>query len=270
MLDWFSQSMADILQSSCNTWSKGHRYILVHGAGSFGHFTAKEYGLRSASSDAIIDETQQAFIAQGVAETRLSVQTLNQKVIASLTSKQVPAVGLSPMGLGLPCPTTPESKELFQSTLRNLISTTLDAGFIPVLHGDACLYGMYGAGIVGGDMLLELLGPVATKAVFVTDVAGIFTSNPHEDPTATLVPLIEVHGTTGEVSTPGVVASGSSHEHDVTGGLAAKLGAAAAIASTNLPVAIVQCGTRSAQEALKGNKFETGTRVVRKPTEELV
>ena len=254
MLEWFSQTMAEMRHSS-------HiRYIIVHGAGSFGHFTAKEYGLRSLSTSPDIDPENQEYLMQGVAETRLSVQTLNQHVITSLLSHKVPAVSLSPLGLGLACPATEEAKNEYQAALQRLVSTTLDAGLVPVLHGDACLYGKYGAGILGGDTLMELLS--ADQAIFVTDVAGIYTSNPHTDPNATLVERIEIDAE-GKLSTAGVTASGSHHDHDVTGGLAGKLGAAATLAKENTPVVIVECGTISAQQALRGHDFSLGTRVVR-------
>lgn len=274
MLKWFSQSMSEVItqdtsnNTKCSTATK-RRYILVHGAGSFGHFTAKEYGLRGLSSEPNIDPKQQGYIVEGVAETRRSVQTLNQHVISALLKHGVPAVGLSPLGLGLPCPNSDESKRAFQEGLQRLIASTLEAGFVPVMHGDACLYGTYGAGILGGDTLLELLGAssdtMIQQAIFITDVAGIYTSNPHVDPTATLVERIEI-GDEGEIlatSSGAVKATGSTHEHDVTGGLAAKLGAAATIAKSNIPVSIVQCGTMSALQALGGSTFEEGTLVVR-------
>jgi isopentenyl phosphate kinase len=272
MLDWFSQSMSAILRRSNDTLSCSHtaRYIVVHGAGSFGHFTAKEYGLRGLSSDPNIDPAKQDYLVEGVAETRRSVQTLNQHVILSLLKNHVPAVGLSPLGLGLPCPNSKETKRDFQEALQRLLDTTLDAGFIPVLHGDACLYGAYGAGILGGDTLLELLGSSVQKAIFITDVPGIYTSNPHVDPDATLVDRIEIdkdgHVIVSEASGE-VEATGSTHEHDVTGGLAAKLGAAATIAKGNTPVTIVQCGTISAQQALRGSEVDIGTLVLRKKEE---
>jgi isopentenyl phosphate kinase len=256
MLDWFSRLIAERLESL-----RPHRYILVHGAGSFGHFTAKEYGLQSLSETPDIQPKEQAYLVEGVAQTRRSVQTLNQRVVASLLSHKVPALGLAPLGLGLVCPSTDETRAEYRAALQRLVATTLDAGMVPVLHGDACLYGPYGAGILGGDTLMELL--TADRAIFITDVSGIYTSNPHKDPNATLVEKIEIDED-GTVTTPGVTASGSSHEHDVTGGLAGKLGAAATLAKRSVPVVIVQCGTDNAKQALRGEEVAVGTQVVRR------
>lgn len=257
ILDWFGRTVAEVRQSST------HSYVLVHGAGSFGHFTAKEYGIRSVSAEHISDEfnlENQRHLMEGVGETRRSVQTLNQHVVKSLLSHKVPAVGLSPLALGLVCPSTAETRKEYQVVLQRLVALTLDAGLVPVLHGDACLYGPYGAGVLGGDTLMELLD--ADQAIFLTDVSGIFTSNPHTDPDARLVELVEIDND-GNLKTPGVAASESRHKHDVTGGLAGKLTAAAALARRHVPVVIVECGTESAKQALQGVDVDVGTRVVR-------
>jgi isopentenyl phosphate kinase len=257
VLDWFSRTMAEVRKSS------RHRYVLVHGAGSFGHFTAKEYGIRSISAELSADEynpENQRHTMEGVGETRRSVQALNQHVVKSLLSHKVPAVGLSPLTLGLVCPSTAETRKEYQVALQRLVTLTLDAGLVPVLHGDACLYGPYGAAVLGGDTLMELLD--ADQAIFLTDVSGIFTSNPHTDSDATLVELVEIDAD-GNLQTPGVAASESRHKHDVTGGFAGKLTAATGIARRNVPVVIVECGTRSAKQALQGVGVEVGTRVVR-------
>jgi len=55
----------------------------------------------------------------------------------------------------------------------------------------------------------------------------------------------------------------STAEHDVTGGVAAKLEAAAAIAATGVPVIIVQVGTAHAEAALRGEWPERCTVVQR-------
>ena len=77
------------------------------------------------------------------------------------------------------------------------------------------------------------------------------------------------HPGNGELSFPaGSVGSGgrgissSVAAHDVSGGLAAKLENAAAIAAAGVPVCIVQVGTPHAAEALAGRWPEVCTRVV--------
>ncbi len=67
----------------------------------------------------------------------------------------------------------------------------------------------------------------------------------------------------GPVGSPGAAGISSSvAAHDVSGGLAAKLESAAAIATAGVPVCIVQVGTPHAAEALAGRWPEVCTRVV--------
>jgi glutamate 5-kinase len=68
--------------------------------------------------------------------------------------------------------------------------------------------------------LMELLGvqPWIHSIVFITDVEGVFERDPRQDPNARLLPYLAVNQSNGEIVTT-VAASGSSHDHDVTGGL---------------------------------------------------
>jgi len=293
MLDWFSETMAHALLQSTTRKKyddddeeesfQQHRvqYILVHGAGSFGHFTAKEYGLRSQkkTTSPPPNNSNHTHLMYGVAKTRLSVQTLNHLVLSSLIQRNIPAVGISPW-FGKPCPASSDdnnsSSSSFQDRLWDAVSSALESGLVPVLHGDACLYNSNnngGAGIVGGDDLMELLNRALSNnnnkttraAVFVTDVQGVFTSDLNKDPNAKLVPVIQIDQQTGAllVNNNDIDASGSSHKHDVTGGIAAKLGSAIALAQMETTtVSIVQCGTVHAEHALQGKSFEIGTNVV--------
>jgi isopentenyl phosphate kinase len=64
------------------------------------------------------------------------------------------------------------------------IRQSLDAGLLPVIHGDACLLDETHAGILGGDTLVEglvgskIMKESIHKVIFITDVAGVFTSDP--------------------------------------------------------------------------------------------
>lgn len=189
---------------------------------------------------------------QGLAQTRQSVQRLNAKVVQALIEQGVNAVALSPcFGALNILPKTrkrisdgEESEEsLSSSILRALCTTvesTLRAGLVPVLHGDACLYrgnnddddeggevGTATAVILSGDTLLEWLGsaPWVSRAIFLTDVDGVHTHDPKSDPKARLLREIAVSrdpknaGEFVEMDGEHIEASGSKHDHDVTGGL---------------------------------------------------
>ena len=177
------------------------------------------------------------------------------------------------------------------------IKKALQAGLVPVLHGDACLlYDGMRAGILGGDTITEGIvsvwdsiddesntrrGKIA-KVIFITDVAGVFTSDPKAKKNAELIRYLTVDRTTGEVTisnrdgegligkeSDALDVSGSSHDHDVTGGLKAKLSAAASIAQSGIDVMISQCGYKSTERFVKGDyesiwDVETGTLLAQK------
>ena len=155
----------------------------------------------------------------------------------------------------------------------------METGLTPVLHGDAVFDTQQGVSILSGDALMETLAAALrpTLAVFLTDVAGVYTCPPTE-PNATLLAAIRVDriGTIIEMETyepdddgtadrrgGGLGPATATAAHDVTGGLAAKLKAAAAIAAGGTPVVIVEVGTEHAAAALRGEFPEVCTRIER-------
>jgi isopentenyl phosphate kinase len=240
-LAWFSQTLKTLIaptyrspaDDQCESdgldeSARSVAFVVVHGAGSFGHFSAKAYGLKgqaekpqeNSSNYSSIDNTERRFRMQGVSETRLSVQKLNRIVVSSLVDHGINSVGISPC-FGVPhlqAYATNEKGAL--TSLSTVVRDTLNAGLVPVLHGDACLFGD-DAGILSGDTLMEVLGKTSwvSHVVFITDVDGVYTEDPRENPEgAKLLRYIPVDGSTGDITTD-VSASGSSHDHDVTGGL---------------------------------------------------
>ena len=239
-LAWFSRSIAKATPNAflappkeevCDVDTTNEHaigFVIVHGAGSFGHFTAKEYGLKGHSEEpptankrnTTTDSLDRRRDLHGLAKTRLSVQKLNGIVVKNLVDHGVNAVGISPCfgipGLETHAHLQPDEQELLQSTVRR----TLQAGLVPVLHGDACLYGNDGVGILSGDVLMKILGvqPWVDNAVFITDVDGVFDQDPRQNVGANLLQKIAVNPSNGEIVAE-LTASRWSHDHDVTGGL---------------------------------------------------
>lgn len=252
-------------------------FIIVHGAGSFGHHTAREYGLKGqADPPRMVDpeadrknDADHAAIERrhkmaGLAQTRLSVQKLNREVVAYLVAHGVNAVGVSPFSIpNLQAHGGNENGGI--SSLVSVVTDSLRAGLIPVIHGDACLYGhrgSMGAGILGGDKLVEAIGTdpslLISQAIFITDVEGVYTCDPNVNSDAKLLKTIEIDHN-GNIITE-VTASGSTHEHDVTGGLETKLGAAATVAKSGTDVIIAKYMSLSAEQAVFGeSEMEKGT-----------
>ena len=244
-----NETAVEWLAQTLSTETCGTSVILVHGAGSFGHHHAKEYGLRGQTEPPPPDSKQQPLderTQQGLVQTRQSVQTLNQHIVRALIDAGVPAVAISPCFAFL-------EAHGGSDRLLQVLQQTLHAGLVPVLHGDACLYGSQGAGILSGDTLMALIGaaPWVDEAIFWTDVPGVYTKDPRVDPDATLVREL--------ASLDGIEASGSSHAQDVTGGLATKLAAAWSIVESGKNVSISQAGTQSAEQSFLGEPMDEGT-----------
>lgn len=267
-LNWFAKLISKSVDESLlaaktssaihSTRSTKPKLIVVHGAGSFGHHSAKRYGLRCGKS-ALLDEIggQSSPVnvdvqsqMEGLSKTRQQVQKLNSAIVGALIDQGVNAVGISP-GMSIP------NIRAHGATKRNgnadssyggmqllcqSIHQSLDAGLVPVVHGDACLlYDNKRAGILGGDTLVEGIANlwnesvntkdnasthVISKVVFITDVAGVFTSDPKSNKNAILIRHLNVDCTNGEVRIAdddakgtNLDVGGSSHAHDVTGGL---------------------------------------------------
>ncbi len=136
----------------------GEPLVLVHGAGSFGHFLAKKYGLSRYPSMAS---------PEAVAEIRDSVMKLDSMVIEALRSKGVQVYWLQPFALY----NTGGIHEKWKTILTNLIQQ----GIAPISFGDV-IPTSEGFRIISGDEIVrdlaELLHPA--RVVFATDVDGIY------------------------------------------------------------------------------------------------
>jgi isopentenyl phosphate kinase len=242
------------------------RMAVIHGAGSFGHQQAREYGVsKGTGGEGAPAYPLDARLLEGAAKTRLSVTTLNKHVITALVAEGLPAMTISP------CPfVTTEHKKLVDGQLPAGAATgteeLLKRGFVPVVHGDVVLDEAQGVAVLSGDVwMVELCRSLGARhAVFITDVDGVFTAPPTE-PGAELVREILVDPATGELELTGVSMNCASH--DVTGGLKAKLESAAAVllqAPQVKSVFIVRAGSDAAAEALRGKTPEYGTTLRRK------
>ncbi len=294
-------------------------FIVIHGAGSFGHYHAKQFGLKGETEPpskgkvmaSLSSPTSTNHYMTGLAHTRNSVKKLNNIVVSSLLSSSVPSptsnlethnlqkgdISINAIGLS-PCMNIPSLQAYGGDTqsvsiLIQSIKEALRVGLVPVLHGDAGLYGFFEndcmkSGILGGDTLVEIIATseewgtkgkdcrlndnqiiteqIIDKVIFLTDVDGVFTKDPNLFPNdARLIRKIEIDSETGEIDSfemSGVDQGenkedialeviGSSHEHDVTGGLKAKLGSAATVAKAGVEVQIVRCCSNTALQALQ-------------------
>lgn len=270
---WVSETLADAIASqykstttttttSACSDSPRIALVVIHGAGSFGHHQAKKFGLSGKAVPASTDNdvvSVNRTVMEGVARTRLSVQTLNRILVQAFLDVGLNAVGISPC-FAIPSLRADGSSSTATTELRVLVADTLKAGLVPVIHGDCCLYGSKSAGILSGDTLFQILGPVVDRGVFWTDVDGVYTADPKVHPTATQVPLLGIDETSSSVVS--IDASGSLHPQDVTGGFVTKLAAALHVARSGTNVSIARCGADSAKHALQQGGAHTGSTLI--------
>ena len=162
------------------------KMIVVHGAGSFGHPQAKEYGVANGG-----DVDGNARLKEGIEKTKTSVRKLRELVCDEL-SKENGYQWTDGTGSIAPervAPISPYGKffTVGKKLNRNLSRGGLDevraavmAGKVPVLHGDVVGDSEQGCAILSGDTLVECLTEEfkPKRVVFISDVEGIFTSKP--------------------------------------------------------------------------------------------
>lgn len=183
--------------------SSGKEVIIVHGAGSFGHIIAKENSIQ----DGFRDSTQVPAVARIMADTR----ELSGMVTEELLQAGIPAVSVPP-------------GSCFVADGGNLridneepIRKLVGMGIMPVMFGDVVMDRQKGFCIVSGDQIMERLCEMfdPEKAIFVSDVDGLFDRNPKTDRKAKLIAQVSKGTLEHFEQTDGVA--------DVTGGIRGKM-----------------------------------------------
>lgn len=171
--------------------------LLIHGAGSYGHYHAEQYGVT------VTDGTRDP---EAVFTIHDSMRRLNDTVVGSLHDHGVPAVGVHPLSVAH----RDETGELVIPA--DQVSAVLRAGFVPVLFGDVIAHAADGFTVVSGDEIAVTL----TEALDV-DRVGMCSSVP-----GVLDADDEVIDHLGSLA-DAADALGGSHGWDVTGGMAEKV-----------------------------------------------
>ncbi|UCF08713.1 MAG: isopentenyl phosphate kinase family protein [Thermoplasmata archaeon] len=191
-----SRLMSEIMES-------GQRVILVHGAGSFGHILAKEYGLHEGYRS----ESQ----LSGVAEVQRDVKNLSLKVLDACLAGGMYAVSLAPSAFVV------NDKAVIKHMDASIFKRYLDLGITPITFGDVVVDESLVFSIVSGDQLMLMLAKAfrPKTVVFVADVDGIFTGDPSADDRAELLPVVDKE-------TLSIIGNSESKVSDVTGGIFGK------------------------------------------------
>ncbi|GKU99625.1 hypothetical protein SLEP1_g12441 [Rubroshorea leprosula] len=222
-------------------------FIVVHGAGSFGHFQASKSGVHKGGLN-------QPLVKAGFVATRISVTNLNLEIVRALAREGIPSIGMSPFSSGW----STSNRNVASADLAG-VAKALHSGFIPVLHGDAVLDNKLGCTILSGDVIIRHLAEHLKPeyVVFLTDVYGVYDCPPTE-PNAVLLREIAVdEDGSWSVVNPEVENRNKQVEitvaaHDTTGGMETKITEAAMIAKLGIDVYIVKAATSHSLRALSG------------------
>ncbi|KAG5062796.1 hypothetical protein JHK85_003979 [Glycine max] len=194
-------------------------FIVVHGAGSFGHFQASKSGVHKG-------QLNKPLVKGGFVATRISVTTLNLEIVRALAREGIPSIGMSPFSCGWFT-----SERHISSADLSSVAKAIDSGFTPVLHGDAVL-----------DEIQ-------------TDVYGVYDRPPTEPNAILLKEIAVAEDGSWSVVKPKLQNSIelTVAAHDTTGGMKTKIAEAAMIAKLGIDVYIVKAATSHSLRALNGD-----------------
>ncbi|MEM1657451.1 MAG: isopentenyl phosphate kinase [Candidatus Jordarchaeales archaeon] len=229
-----SEEIAAATRSGCKS------LIIVHGGGSFGHPMAKEYGIHRGFS-----ESGQLI---GFVKTVQAMRRLSSIIVESLQALGVPAFPLQPSAF-----VVQRDGRIF-TMFQAVLDRSLEAGFIPVLWGDAVLDEKRGFAILSGDQIVSHLSEVffPLRVIFGTDVDGIYPSDPKKSKSRPFEKL-----TCDELEKIAMQA-GESRGIDVTGGMAGKLAEIINIASRGVEVVVTNAMKKgNILQALLGKEVGT-------------
>jgi isopentenyl phosphate kinase len=199
---YFKKKVMDNLAKNIKKANK--EVIIIHGAGSFGHISAKKYRL----NEGYIEGEQ----LHGFSVTHETVQRLNSMVLKSLQDNDIPAVSISPHSV------VKLNDHKILSMNYDVFQEYLDKKFTPVTFGDVVLDKKLSFSICSGDLLAKALVNhfKPEKIIFVIDEDGLYNANPKIDKYAKLVKS----GTRADLEK--LTTSKDSHA-DVTGGMSGKI-----------------------------------------------
>ena len=150
--------------------------VLVHGAGSFGHVKAHQYGLHKG-----FNKTPRQ--VQGAAEVSRDVRVLNMKVLEVLANNKLSCISIPPA-------VSVENKNgVIKKIDTDIFKKYLKQGLIPVSFGDLVHDSVSGISICSGDDIMYELSKtfLPKRAVFVCDEDGVFDKNPRKHKDAELI-----------------------------------------------------------------------------------
>lgn len=196
--------------------------IIGNGGGSYGHVLAKEYGIKNGIKDEI---TKKGFVL-----THDAVARLNQLIVSALLEKEINAFSIQPSAVAI------GKSGIVNSMYTDVIERLLSLNIVPVLYGDAIYDEVQGCMISSTESQCKFLFKKIPfkKAVMVSIVDGVCTSDPNKNSDAKLINNIDENNISDVLKM-----LGGSHGVDVTGGMKDKIEKMYDLAKQGMDVVIV-------------------------------
>ncbi|MHA2365294.1 MAG: isopentenyl phosphate kinase [Candidatus Hodarchaeales archaeon] len=159
------------------------QFLIVHGAGSFGHYHANAFQLSKGY--------QHYRQLHGVYQTHSSMLQLNQFLMDSANNFGLFPLSFPPISL---C--TTENGRISSFAI-NPIKLALKQGFTPILFGDVVLDLQQGFAILSGDQITPYLAKHLdlNQIIMLTDVEGVYDDNPNLNPNAQFLKEVNLNNT---------------------------------------------------------------------------
>ena len=218
--------------------------ILIHGGGSFAHPFVTESGLTNG--------LQNRGQLRSVSETEFFLGQLTRIVYASLLMRGVFCVPLHPMS----------SVIMEDGILKDLpldqIRNALEAGLVPLLHGDLVFDKSKRVGILSGDRIASVLGIRLknTRVLFGCDVDGVYSGNPKTERDAAVISEVNPQNFSEAER------ASRSPSGDATGGMGAKIREALSLARAGHECYIFNLKERNALGKILSGTETIGTRFI--------
>ena len=176
------------------------RLVLGHGSGSFGHVVGAQYGTRKGVYSP--EEWR------GFTEVSASALRLNRIVTEALLAAGLSAVSLQPCA-SVVC----QDGQITQISIAPILAA-LDAGLLPVIHGDVAFDTVRGGTIISTEEVMMALADEIRPSwlLLAGETKGVYDISGDIIPTISQTNIADV-----------AAALGGSRGTDVTGGMATKV-----------------------------------------------
>jgi len=153
-------NLQKIAKAIAAIWRKGVRdFILVHGAGSYGHPLVLKHGI----NDGVQSQPQK----MGYADTHAACSELSLSLVKALIDAGAPAISIPPAVV-----ITQKDKRIARFDTK-IMDDYLRSGYLPVLYGDMVPDSALGGSVCSGDQIIAYLGKQADFVVLATNVDGV-------------------------------------------------------------------------------------------------